>query len=226
MNRRSLVTFAAACASLALSGSAFAFPMSNVWINEIHYDNSGTDTGEFVEVVIGPGGPAASDVTLWLYNGSTGAPYGTQHNVGSAFTLGALVSGYQFYYLTLPTDGLQNGAPDGLALEIDPGDTLDDFISYEGSFVGTGTGPAVGASSANIGLSESSSTAVGSSLGLTGTGLLQEDFTWSVLANTGPGTGVTPGDINYGQSFGEVPAPGALALLGLAGVIGRRRRTA
>jgi hypothetical protein len=33
---------------------------NNVWINEIHYDNSGTDAGEFIEVVIGPGGPAAS----------------------------------------------------------------------------------------------------------------------------------------------------------------------
>ena len=34
----------------------------SIWINEIHYDNYGTDEGEFVEIV--------ADVTLDLSNGS------------------------------------------------------------------------------------------------------------------------------------------------------------
>ena len=42
---------------------------SNVFINEIHYDNAGTDSGEFVEIA----GLAGTDVTGWsivLYNGN------------------------------------------------------------------------------------------------------------------------------------------------------------
>ena len=34
---------------------------SNVFINEIHYDNAGTDSGEFVEIA----GLAGTDVTGW-----------------------------------------------------------------------------------------------------------------------------------------------------------------
>ena len=50
--------------------------MAQVFINEIHYDNTGTDTGEAIEVA----GPAGTDLTGWslvLYNGSTGALYNT-----------------------------------------------------------------------------------------------------------------------------------------------------
>ena len=32
--------------------SIFAQPPSAAWINEIHYDNAGTDENEFVEVVV------------------------------------------------------------------------------------------------------------------------------------------------------------------------------
>ena len=42
-----------------------------VFINEIHYDNGGTDTGEAIEIA----GPAGTDLTGWslvLYNGSNG----------------------------------------------------------------------------------------------------------------------------------------------------------
>ena len=45
-----------------------------VWINEVHYDNAGTDTGEFVEVA----GLAGTDLAGWrlvLYNGNGGALY-------------------------------------------------------------------------------------------------------------------------------------------------------
>ncbi len=45
-----------------------------VFINEIHYDNDGTDAGEAIEVA----GPAGTDLTNWsivLYNGSGGVTY-------------------------------------------------------------------------------------------------------------------------------------------------------
>ncbi len=51
-------------AALAAGGPA-------VFINEIHYDNAGTDTGEAVEIA----GPAGTDLTGWslvLYNGNGG----------------------------------------------------------------------------------------------------------------------------------------------------------
>jgi len=47
-----------------------------VFINEIHYDNAGTDTGEAIEVA----GPADTDLSGWSlvsYNGNGGAVYKT-----------------------------------------------------------------------------------------------------------------------------------------------------
>jgi len=46
------------------------------FINEIHYDNAGTDTGEAVEIA----GPAGTDLSGWsvvLYNGANGLSYST-----------------------------------------------------------------------------------------------------------------------------------------------------
>ncbi|MEJ7724882.1 MAG: hypothetical protein WKF64_11300 [Ilumatobacteraceae bacterium] len=51
--------------------SAFAPANGAVFINEIHYDNSGTDTGEAIEIA----GPAGLDLAGWslvLYNGTGG----------------------------------------------------------------------------------------------------------------------------------------------------------
>jgi hypothetical protein len=52
-----------------------AGPPSPPWINELHYDNDGTDLDEFVEVALPVAGPAAADVSVTLYNGNGGAPY-------------------------------------------------------------------------------------------------------------------------------------------------------
>ena len=42
----------------------------NAWINEFHYDNTGADVGEFVEVVIEtPGSYTLSLFEVVLYNG-------------------------------------------------------------------------------------------------------------------------------------------------------------
>ena len=42
--------------------SAFTQNPATVWINEIHYDNAGTDAGEAIEVA----GPAGTDLTGWI----------------------------------------------------------------------------------------------------------------------------------------------------------------
>jgi MYXO-CTERM domain-containing protein len=207
-------------ASVAFCSAAQAVDSPLIWINEFHYDNTGTDSGEFIEVVIAPGGPAAANVLITLYNGGDTLSYNSL-NLGSA-TLGANVSGYQFYVWSLPSNGIQNGAPDGIALTIIAPANVDQFLSYEGTFT-AGNGAATGTLSTDIGISQSGSEPVGSSLGLVGTGGDQSAFTWAAFNNPAGGNGATPGQLNVGQ---QLPAPGALALLGLAGLVGSRRRRA
>ncbi|HZD56215.1 MAG TPA: hypothetical protein VE136_05810, partial [Anaerolineales bacterium] len=169
---------------------------ASVFINEIHYDNTGTDAGEAVEVA----GPADTDLTGWtiaLYNGSP-----TQLNVYDTINLSGTIPNQQndFGTLSFPRAGIQNGSPDGLAL-VDSSSTVIQFLSYEGSFTAV-DGPAAGMTSTDIGVSEPFDTPVGDSLQLTGSGTVYEDFTWA-----GPEPN-TFGAINTGQAFGgPVNAP-------------------
>lgn len=160
-----------------------------VFINEIHYDNASTDVGEAIEIA----GPAGTDLTGWsivLYNGSGGAVYNT---IALAGTISNQQNGFGTSVINLPANGLQNGAPDGLAL-VDAGSTVVQFLSYEGSFTAVG-GPANGMSSTDIGVSESGSGPVGESLQLVGMGTSYTDFAWSgSLPNTF-------GQPNTGQEF-------------------------
>jgi len=159
----------------------------SLWVNEIHYDNDGADSGEGIEVA----GPAGADTSGWqlvAYNGSGGASY---DSVTLSGTLADQADG--FGTLWFPISGLQNGAPDGVAL-IDPQGTVVAFLSWEGSFTAT-NGPALGLSSSDIGVSEGSSTPVGHSLQLGGSGSEAADFSWQA-AQAG-----TPGQPNVNQSF-------------------------
>ena len=176
-----LVTFAA----IAATQTALA---QSVFINEIHYDNAGTDVGEAIEIA----GPAGTNLTGWevvLYNGSNGSVYRTEALSGP---IPDIDSGFGMVVINLPTNGLQNGSPDGIAL-VNNG-TVEQFLSYEGSFIANG-GPADGMTSADIGVSEASSTPVGNSLQLTGSGSMAGDFTW---ADAQPNTF---GATNTGQTF-------------------------
>ena len=167
---------------------------AQVFINEIHYDNASTDTGEAVEVA----GPAGTDLTGWtiaLYNGSA-----TQLNVYATINLAGTIPDQSggFGTASFTQSGIQNGSPDGLAL-VDSGAAVIQFLSYEGTFTAA-SGPASGMTSADIGVAESSSTAVGESLQLTGSGASYGDFTWqSAMANTF-------GAPNTGQAFTGTPA--------------------
>ncbi len=171
----------------------------SVFINEIHYDNTGTDAGEAIEIA----GPAGTDLTGWslvLYNGSGGAPYTTT-------TLSGIIpnqqSGFGTISFSYPVNGIQNGSPDGIAL-VNSSSTVIQFLSYEGPFTAVG-GPANGMLSTDIGVSEGGTEPIGQSLRLSGTGQFYEDFTWNVPATQ------TFGAINTGQSFGA--ADGAPSVL-------------
>jgi predicted extracellular nuclease len=165
----------------------------SVFINEIHYDNTGIDTGEAIEVA----GPAGTDLTGWslvLYNGNGGAAYDTTALSGTIPDLG---DGYGVVVVTYPSNGIQNGSPDGIAL-VDDANNVIQFLSYEGTLTAT-DGPAIGMLSTDIGVSEDGTGPVGDSLQLTGTGLIYDDFTWA------PDSPNTFGAVNTGQVFGPPP---------------------
>jgi len=176
------------------------------WINEFHYDNTGTDAGEFVEIVLADTTPT-TNVSVILYNGGTAGsfiPYGTASDLAS-FTKGVSANGYTIYSKSFPVDGIQNGGTDGIALIID--NVVEEFISYEGSAVAT-SGAAAGYTSKDIGISEEPPGAAGGSLYRYGPGSVGRDFAWAKA------TVATPGQVNAGQNLGAtgVQGTGTLAI--------------
>lgn len=156
----------------------------HVFISELHYDNSGADTGEFVEVQ----GPSGTDLTGWsvvLYNGNGGTVYDTVPLSGVIDDESGGEGAVAFF-----RSGIQNGAPDGLAL-VDAANVVVEFLSYEGSFTAVG-GPAGGMTSVDIGVSEPGSTPIGESL-------QKIEGVW-----VGP-QGESPGDLN--EEAAPPPAP-------------------
>ena len=141
----------------------------NARINEFHYDNAGADEGEFIEIRVDAGADASA-LVVELYNGSNGTVYGTLN----LSDLTATTDGTYDYYVLSPTS-IQNGAPDGIALS--DGDGLIEFISYEGTFQGVG-GAADGVTSTDVGVAQSGSDPIGSSL------QLQEDGSWALTEGT------------------------------------------
>jgi hypothetical protein len=159
-----------------------------IWINEIHYDNDGTDTGEGIEVA----GVAGLDLTQYeieLYN--EGVAYDLIALTGS---LPDQQNGLGTAWVSLPANGLQNGPSDGVALVRTQTSQVLFFIGYEGTSTAS-DGNASGMTAMDIGVEEAGTTPAGQSLQLTGTGNSYADFTWA-----GPAT-ATPGQPNGGQTL-------------------------
>ncbi len=199
---RALMALLLILASAAMATPASAEPgvTASIFLNEVHYDNSGADTGEFVEVA-GPAGIDLSGWTVALYNGSDGAVYDTIVVSGTIPDEG---SGFGAVSASSDEGSIQNGGPDGLAL-VDPSSEVVQFWSYEGVMTAT-DGPADGLVSTDLGVSEQSTTPIGSSLQLTGIGVVANDFAW-----TGPVAG-SPGLLNDGQTVGG-EQPGDVTLI-------------
>jgi hypothetical protein len=117
--------------------------------------------------------------------------------------------------------GIQNGAPDGMALVDNLGDVVQ-FLSYEGSFTAD-AGVAQGMTSTDIGVAETAAMPAGYSLQLVGDGREYVDFSWGARPFEN-----TFGTINNGQTFSlvtnnsgsrgsldaiSVPSPSSLMLL-------------
>jgi len=128
--------------------------------SEIHYDNSGDDVNEQIEIE----GPANTDLSGWsivLYNGGSGDVY-DQKSLGGIIPASCGTRGV----VVVPFATIQNGSPDGFALVHDGG--VVQFLSYEGSFTAVG-GPAAGLTSTDIKVEEPSSSSAISSLQLNAT---------------------------------------------------------
>ncbi len=158
--------------------------VNGVYINEIHYDNTGTDTGEFVEVA-GPAGTDLSAYYITLYNGANGNSYagrGLTTPLPNPYQLSGIIDneGSGFGAVSFSIRDIQNGAPDGIALSM-MGSTDVQFLSYEGSFAAN-DGAAGTLLSVDIGVSETDATPVGYSLEYD-----EAAMSWVVSTNDSPG---------------------------------------
>lgn len=176
----------AATMGLPNVGQTLACAMAEkAWINEFHYDNSGSDSGEFVEVAY----TTNTDITVYalvVYNGYDGQVKTTKSiAVGSSAGSGVMLS-------SVSVPGLQNGM-EGLAL-VDGSGNVVHFISYEGTFTAV-NGAAMGLTSKDVGVAETSSTNAGDSIQATGTGCDPADLTWLTPRAS------TKGSMNVGQLF-------------------------
>jgi VCBS repeat-containing protein len=163
------------------------------WINEFHYDNTSTDTGEFVEIAA-PTGFNLSGYSIVLYNGHDGTSYST---VALSGVVTEAQNGFGVISVPYASNGIQNGgtaaAPeaDGIAL-VGPGGHVVEFVSYEGVFTAT-SGPAAGMTSTDVGVSEPG-TAANTSVSRVGEGSEGDEFSWTVTTDT-------HGSVNAGETF-------------------------
>ncbi|PWW24524.1 5'-nucleotidase/hypothetical protein [Geodermatophilus normandii] len=146
-------------AVVGLPATASAAAPTTPFISEIHYDNDGGDAGEFVEVQI-PAGTSSAGLSVVLYNGNDRSTYDTD----ALPVVTAPADAPAVAVVDYPANGIQNGAPDGIALV--RGTELLEFLSYEGSFTAA-NGPASGLTSTDIGRSEVGTEPAGQSLSRT-----------------------------------------------------------
>ncbi len=176
---------------LRLLAFVFLLPAAQgqkVFINELHYDNTGVDAGEGLEIA-GPAGTDLSQYDVVYYNGAGGNKYGSLRLSGLIDDEGTGTGAVWFDIV-----GLQNGAPDGLVLYHWLSATVVHRISYEGAFTAVG-GEAREQYLPDINVLEGSATAAGDSLQLTGNGTGLADFVWNAPR------AASPGALNTAQTF-------------------------
>lgn len=134
---------AAAASDAGTAGCTPARDLRGLVLNEVDYDQPGTDTVEFVEVLNTTGEPLClDDVELVLVNGDGANVYGRVALAGPALDPGAYVVVAGGAVMTAPgarvlrfaggTDQLQNGGPDGVLLRDRVTGAVLDALSYEG----------------------------------------------------------------------------------------------
>ncbi|EDY80596.1 hypothetical protein VDG1235_210 [Verrucomicrobiia bacterium DG1235] len=188
------------------SSSLHAISIKDVWINEIHYDNSGADKEEFVELAVKSGASLSGLELIRVETSSSGNVTYSDNSDLSGLVISNITNGFGFG--TVDISGIQNGPNDGLALKI--GTSILQFISYEGVLsTNFGILPAP-ITSVDIGVQESSSNTDQESLqflGFAGKG------TW-----TGPIQN-TKGSVNTGQKLTASSVPDQSSTFSLFGTV-------
>lgn len=113
-------------------------------INEVDYDNVGSDTAEFIEIYnAGTAAVSLANIELRLVNGTGSAQYAS-HALAAAGTLApgqylvvrsanVTVAAGALVLTPFVSDAVQNGAPDGIALVDVSTQIVLDSLSYEGA---------------------------------------------------------------------------------------------
>jgi DNA/RNA endonuclease G (NUC1)/polyhydroxyalkanoate synthesis regulator phasin len=154
--------------TLTVTGVATIVP-STTFVSEIHYDNTGTDAGEAMEIE-GAAGSSLDGWSLVMYNGTTGsATLGVYATVPLSGLIPATCGTRGVVVVPFPVNGIQNGDADGWAL-INALGQVTELKSYEGTFTATG-GPAAGLTSTAIEADESTAPVVGRSVQRAGNGV-------------------------------------------------------
>lgn len=201
------------CLAVAALGTARA---DNIFLNEFHYDNTGSDSNEFIEIAI-DSSLNINNVSIDLYR-SNGTVYDSE--MGSSFTLGSTVNGISFYSVAISP--IQNGPSNGIAIGFNGILVSGQFLSYEGTLTAT-AGLANGMMSADIGVEESNTTTpVGASLGLIGAGNTYGDFTWASFAANSKGM-VNAGQVITVSAVPENAQTTICLLLGVGLLLGGER---
>jgi vibriolysin len=120
-------------------------PMCHLVINEVDYDQVGTDNNEYIEIFNGSGSDVSlSGLQLRFVNGSTNTVYLTvdlspggtllngQYLVVASATVTVPAPAKKITFVA-PSNNIQNGAPDGVALVNTNAVQIIDALSYAGS---------------------------------------------------------------------------------------------
>jgi hypothetical protein len=191
----------------------------NLWINEIDYDNPGTDTNEWIELA-GAAGVSLNGYELALIN-QAGSTYAVVDLAAANFTFADETDGFGFFVLGIvqsvpglaadytpagwTSDELQNGPGDSIQLRRKRGRIVH-LVDYRGDNPATDEDQTAGADSA---------ASAADSLYLAGLdGGNFDGFTWQNQTDRS-----TPGAVNSGQSLRPLLSPfAAVELTGLATV--------
>ena len=175
-----------------------------IFINEIHYDDSGADELEGFEIA-GPAGTQLECFKVLTYRGSDGSRTNTINLHGR---IPNQCNGMGTVWFDA-TGKMANTEPRGLALVwasnqnccgMTGPDSVWQFLSWGSSFMAT-NGEAAGMTSVDIGVDEEPAPANGMSMQLGGTGSVYASFSWAA-ADTSPHTN---GEVNRFQVFGVGP---------------------
>lgn len=154
--------------TLTVTGVATIVP-STTFVSEIHYDNTGTDVGEAMEIE-GDAGSSLNGWSLVMYNGTpNSSTLGVYATVPLTGVIPATCGTRGVVVVPFPVNGIQNGDADGWAL-INAQGQVTELKSYEGTFTATG-GPAAGLTSTAIEADESTAPVIGRSVQRAGNGV-------------------------------------------------------